>query len=56
MKKILKALIYLLVLLIFFSIYEFTSIDSRYVNRSTIDIDINKLIEFHESHKKMQKC
>ncbi len=43
MRKILKALKYLLILLIFFSIYEFTSIDNRYVNRSTVDIDINNV-------------
>ncbi len=43
MKKIFKALKYLLVFIIFFSIYEFTSIDNRYINRSTIDIDINNV-------------
>ena len=43
MKKILKVLKYFLVLLIFFSVYEFTSFDNRYINRPTIDIDINNV-------------
>ena len=43
MRKILKALKYLLILLIFFSIYEFTSIDNKYINRPTVDIDINNI-------------
>tara|TARA_B100000965_G_scaffold227596_1_gene190496 strand:- start:2154 stop:4166 length:2013 start_codon:yes stop_codon:yes gene_type:complete len=43
MKKIFKALKYFFVLLVFFSIYEVTSIDSRYINRPTIDIDINNV-------------
>ena len=41
MKKIFKILIFFLTLLVIFSLYEITSIDNRYINRSTIDIDIN---------------
>ena len=43
MKKISKALKYFLLLLIFFSIYELVSVDNKYINRSTIDIDINNV-------------
>jgi quinoprotein glucose dehydrogenase len=43
MKKIIKFFYYVLFIIILFTIYEVTSIDSRYVNRSTISIDVNNI-------------
>jgi len=41
MKKILKMLIFFLAVVTIFSFYDMTSIDSKYINRSTVNIDIN---------------
>ena len=41
MKKILQTSIFVLGIIIILSLYDITSIDSKYVNRSTISIDIN---------------
>ena len=43
MKKIFKIIIFSLILITFFSLYEVTSIDSRYINRSSLNIDINNV-------------
>ncbi len=43
MKKFFKIFCYLILVIIIFTIYEVTSIDSKYINRSTLDIDINNI-------------
>jgi len=43
MKKVVKIIIFSLILVIFFTLYEVTSIDSRYINRSSLNIDINNV-------------
>ena len=43
MKKIIKFFYYVFFIIILFTIYEVTSIDNRYVNRSTISIDVNNI-------------
>jgi len=43
MKFFLKALSFFLILIVVFSLYEITSIDSKYVNRSTVDINVNNI-------------
>jgi len=43
MKKIFKIIIFSLILITFFTLYEVTSIDSRYINRSSLNIDINNV-------------
>ena len=41
MKKIFKILSFLILTVIILSLYDITSIDNKYINRSTLDIDIN---------------
>ena len=43
MKKVFKIFKFLIILIIFFTIYEITSIDNKYLNRSTFNIDINNI-------------
>ena len=43
MKKILRVLFSFLILLSIFTLYEITSIDNKYVNRSIINVDINNV-------------
>ena len=41
MSKILKTLTFFIVLIIALSLYDVTSIDDKYINRSTLNVDIN---------------
>ena len=41
MKKILKTVTFFIVLIIALSLYDITSIDYKYINRSTLNVDIN---------------
>ena len=43
MKKIIKFFYYVFFIIILFTIYEVTSIDNRYINRSAISIDVNNI-------------
>jgi glucose dehydrogenase len=43
MKKIVKFLYYIFFITILLIVYEVTSIDNRYINRSTVDIDVNNI-------------
>ena len=43
MNKIFKFFVFFLVILLITILYEITSIDSKYVNRSTVDLDINNI-------------
>ena len=41
MNKILKTLTFFIVLIIALTLYDVTSIDDKYINRSTLNVDIN---------------
>ena len=43
MKRVFKSIYALIFILFLFILYEVTSIDSKYINRSTIEININNI-------------
>tara|TARA_B100001093_G_C25916112_1_gene630749 strand:+ start:132 stop:452 length:321 start_codon:yes stop_codon:yes gene_type:complete len=43
MKKVLKSIYALIFILFIIILYEVTSIDSKYINRSTIELNINNI-------------
>ena len=42
-KKVLKVLVYIIILTIIFTAYELTSIDTKYINKPSFTIDVNNV-------------
>ena len=42
-KKVLKVLVYIIIITIIFTAYELTSIDTKYINKPSFTIDVNNV-------------